>query len=167
LQWEEDSVRICDPALGETGRIILDRPFLPDGMRGAALDAADVVVPVLPFVLAGSPCAVLFRGPPPAAAPGWLPPAAVAAALRAFHDLGRREQPAWYRDDLLQGCPAWTQRGIYVAPRFAPQRYRAVFERFLAAGVVLPPAYPGPAVLPGEASPGEVALLMRLFGEGV
>ncbi len=167
LECDEGEVRIADPALGEDGRVVLDRPFLPERERRMALEAADVVIPVLPFRLGASPCAVLFRGPAPAAGPGWLPPVTVAAALRAFHDLDRREKAAWYSDDLLAGCRAWVQRGIYVAPRFAREQYGAVFERFLAARVLLPPAYPGPAVLPGEASPGELALLMRLFGGDV
>ncbi len=167
LECGKDEIRLCDPALGERGRIVLDRPFLGESARSSALEAADVVIPVLPFDLGGSPCAMLFRGPAPAAEPGWLPPVVAASALRAFHDLARRQPAAWYSDDLLARCPAWVQRGIYVAPRFGAQHYRAVFVRFLAAGVLLPPAYPGPAVLPGEASPGELALLMRLFGEEV
>ncbi len=165
LKCEPSQVEIRDPALGERGRVVLDRPFLPEAMREDAMKGAEVVLPVLPFRLGEAPCPVLFRASAPEAKPAWIAPAVAAAALRAFHDLDRRVQPEWYRDDLLEGCEGWVQRGIYVTPRFSADRYAGVFRRFLDAGVLLPPEYPGPAVLPGEASAGELALLMRLFGE--
>ncbi len=167
LECEPAEVRIRDPALGEKGPVIRDRPFLPRVDREDAVKGAEVVFPALPFRLGEAPCPVIFRGPAPEADPAWIAPAVAAAALRAFHDLDRRVQPGWYRDDLLEGCRAWAQRGIYVTPRFAADRYAGVFRRFLDAGILLPPEYPGPAVLPGEASAGELALLMRMFGENV
>jgi hypothetical protein len=167
LKCEPSEVEIRDPALGQEGRVIRDRPCLPRAMREQAIKEAEVVLPLLPFRIDKGPAPVLFRGRAPEAKPGWIAPAVAAAALRAFYDLDRRERPDWYSDDLLEGCDGWVQRGIYVAPRFPSDRYAGVFARFLEAGVLLPPEYPGPAVLPGEASAGEVALLMRLFGEKV
>jgi len=165
LECAPAEVAIRDPALGEKGRVVLDRPFLPAAAREDALSGAEVVIPVLPFRLGESPCPILFRSHAPPAGSGWIPPVVAAAALRAFHDLARHRLPAWYRDDLLAGCRLWEQRGIYAAPRCGVERYAEVFRRFLAAGVLLPPEYPGPAVLPGEASAGELALLARLFEE--
>ncbi len=167
LKCEPSEIEIRDPALGQHGRVIRDRPGLPPAAREDAMREAEVVFPVLPFRLGEAPCPVLFRAGAPEGKPAWIAPAVAAAALRAFHDLDRRAQPEWYRDDLLQGCEGWVQRGIYVTPRFPADRYAGVFSRFLEAGVLLPPEYPGPAVLPGEASTGELALLMRLFGEKV
>ena len=167
LECGPAEVEIRDPALGETGRVVRDRPFLPAAQREQALQGAEVVIPAIPFRVGGSPCAILFRGQAPEAEQAWIPPMAAAAALRALHDLARHTLPAWYSDDLLAGCKAWVQRGIYVAPSFDPGRYAGAFARFLEQGVLLPPEYPGPAVLPGEASEGELALLKRLFGEDV
>jgi hypothetical protein len=169
LKCRVDEVVVSDPAIGESGSVVLDRPFLPAAQRQGALDGAQVVLPILPCRTGGGPCGLLFRGPAPECEPaGWIAPAAAAAALKAFYDAVAFEPPAWWGEKgLLAGCRSWTQRGPYVAPLFVAERYEAVFRRFLDRGVLLPPGYPGPAVLPCEASKGELALLAQLFREEV
>ena len=108
------------------------------GAAGAAphLAGADTVSPLL---LAGAAVALqrLQRSPearPPGPAAGWPAPA-----------------------------PGWRRNGVYVVAEFPERHYPAVHAAFLAAGVLLNPHYPGPSILPGSASPGERALLRRLF----
>ena len=62
-----------------------------------------------------------------------------------------------------QAAPGWRRSGVYVVAEFPRDRYAAVHAAFLAAGVLLNPTYPGPSILPGNASPGDWALLRRLF----
>ena len=60
-------------------------------------------------------------------------------------------------------APGWRRNGIYVMADYPPHRHEAVCAAFLAAGVLLNPRYPGPSILPAPVSPGEAALLLRLF----
>jgi hypothetical protein len=60
-------------------------------------------------------------------------------------------------------APGWRRSGIYLMAEYPPRQHEAVFAAFLAAGVLLNPRYPGPSIIPGAASSGELALLHRLF----
>ena len=60
-------------------------------------------------------------------------------------------------------APGWRRNGVYVMADYPPPRHQAVRAAFLAAGVLLNPRYPGPSILPAPVSPGEAALLRRLF----
>ena len=60
-------------------------------------------------------------------------------------------------------APGWRRSGVYVMADYPPHRHQAVRGAFLTAGVLLNPRYPGPSILPGTVSPGEAALLRRLF----
>ena len=149
------------------GPICLWRPFSPPGMRAEEAAEVRALLPVLPFGMGGAPAAVLFRDPPPATggegAPPPLSPVLLAGALRALHDLDRYRPAPWFREDLLAGCPGWVQRGIYFLPAFPPERYEAVFERFLEGRVLLPPRFGMPGILPAEASAGERKRMLELF----
>jgi hypothetical protein len=153
--------RVADPGLGTdgAGQVGLWRPFLGGD------PAWPVVVPVLPFTLGGSPSAACFRDELPEGAEPSDSVSAVAAiaALRGLAGLaaGRPHDPFGPRD--LDGCPAWERRGPYLGPAFAADAYPRVFRAFLAHGVLLSPRYPGPSILPGEASEGERRLVASLF----
>ena len=159
---------VFDPALDPPERraqVARWRPLLdfpPQGPGGPR-----VLLPVLPFAAAGAPAAVCFDAEPPAGFPASqaLSPVLLAGAARCLYDLARYRLPEWHRADLLAGAPGWEQRGIYLCARCAPERYPAVFRAFLAAGVLLNPRYPGPSLLPAEASPGELAKMIQLFRE--
>lgn len=152
---------LADPGLGTrgSGRVGLWRPFLEDEPRWP------VLLPVLPFTLGGSPAAACFRD----ALPDDVEPSdtvagiAVVAALRGLAGLGpaRSGEPFGVRD--LGGCPGWERRGPYLRPLFPADAYPGVFRAFLARGVLLSPWYPGPSILPGEASDGERRLVLSLF----
>ncbi len=158
------------------GPVSLWRPFAPaaeDGAGGGppALEAARapggvrVLIPVLPFAMAGAPAAACFREPPGEAfaPPRPISPVILAGALRALHDLDRYRPAPWFREDLLQGCRGWIQRGIYVLPDFPPERYEEVFEEFLRQRLLLSPQFESPSLLPAEASAGELERMRRMF----
>lgn len=152
---------VADPALGAGGaaEVGLWRPFLDDGAPWR------VILPVLPFTVGGSPAAACFRDALPADVEPSDTVSAVAAvaALRGLAGIadGRRDDPFGPRD--LEGCRGWERRGPYVRPAFSAGAYPEVFGEFLERGVLLAPRWPGPSILPGEASRGERDLVIELF----
>jgi hypothetical protein len=157
---------VRDPALcPEAADLAWWRPFLP----GQGAPDSAVLLPVLPVAGTRGPLAVCFPSAPPAEAsparpvPGYL----LAAMLRGLADLSaavRDERVSGAVDGAIAGSRAWRRRGPYVTALFEPSRYPAVFRAFLDAGVLLSPAFPGPSILPAEATEGERAALARLFG---
>jgi hypothetical protein len=157
----EEEIR--DPALEEGGsgaEVAWWRPLLEQGGP-----APRVLLPVLPFAASGAPVAVCFGAPLPADFPPSEPvsPVLLAGAARSLYDLKRYRRPEWYRDDLLREAAGWSQRGIYLRARCAEERYGELFVGFLEQGVLLNPRWPGPSILPAEASAGEVAKMIQLF----
>lgn len=120
----------------------------------------------LPFAAGAGPVTVSTGLAAPEPAPG-APPvsplllAGAAAALRRL--LRTAAQRSAVTSCWPRTAPGWRRSGIYVLADYPPRCHGAVFAAFLAAGVLLNPRYPGPSILPGEASRGEAALLRRLF----
>ncbi len=153
-----------DPALttqgGKDAEISYWRPLIPGEAR-----ETEVLIPILPFSMGHTPQAVCFRKSPPPDFPKSDPisPVILAGALRSLYNLKKHRMPAWFREDLLKGCPAWIQRGIYIVPDFGPEAYRKVFTGFLKGGLILSPHYPGPSIFPAELSEGEFKKMIKLF----
>jgi hypothetical protein len=135
------------------------RPFLP------LPTGARVLLPVLPLTVCGVPAPACFPSglprdfPASDALPGFL----LSGALRALSSLASCTLGGSVVERAVDGNPAWGRIGPYVCARFPAAEYPSVHGRFLRAGVLLRPAYPGPSVLPGECSPGEIRLLAELF----
>jgi hypothetical protein len=168
LGREVPAAEVLDPALDPlpgSASVARWRPLLDYPPPGR--DRPRVLLPVLPFAAAGSPAAACFDVEPPGDFPPSEPlsPVLLAGAARCLHDLARYRLPEWYREDLLATARGWAQRGIYLRAECGPERYPGVFRAFLQAGVLLNPRYPGPSILPAEASPGELAKMIRLFRE--
>jgi hypothetical protein len=168
LGREVAPAEVFDPALDpppDSAPVARWRPLLDYPSPGAGRPR--VLLPVLPFAAAGAPAAACFDAEPPGDFPASEPlsPVLLAGAARCLYDLARHSLPEWYRGDLLASARGWAQRGIYLRADCAPERYPAVFRAFLEAGVLLNPRYPGPSILPAEASPGELAKMIRLFRE--
>ncbi|MDR2149269.1 MAG: hypothetical protein LBO67_00280 [Spirochaetaceae bacterium] len=156
---------IADPAFAPCSEssCTLWRPFVDSSY-------APVLVPVLPWSWAPS---VLVLEPqidfPPESEN--LSPALLAGATRALYNLsaalkvGRTVSPALQK--TIRNS-SWEIRGIYVhAPSFqrsgAVLEYEALFQRFLAAGFLLPPEPSLPLILPEKLSHGEEAQVIQLF----
>jgi hypothetical protein len=168
LDRELAEAEVFDPALDppqSAGPVARWRPFLD--FPADTPDRPRVLLPVLPFAAAGAPAAACFDEEPPEGFPASEPlsPVLLAGAARCLHDLARYRLPDWYREDLLVSAAGWAQRGIYLRARCGPERYPGVFRAFLEAGVLLNPRHPGPSILPAEATPGELAKMIRLFRE--
>jgi hypothetical protein len=155
---------VADPLLkpkqaGETP-VSFWRPLLPDP------PTTEVLLPVLPFAMAGAPQIVCFRASAPRELPEQAPVSGVLSAglLRMLHELQRFEMPGWLRPDLLHGCAGWKQKQLYVVPEFDLGDYERVFEAFLDAQVLLSPEAPYISILPGgEISKGELGKMIGLF----
>ena len=129
----------------------------------------------LPFAAGAGPVTVSTRDPGDAAALGGggadaAATPAISPLLLAGADAALRRllRTARERSTVAHGwpqmAPGWRRSGIYVMAAYPPREHAAVYAAFLAAGVLLNPHYPGPSILPGAVSPGELALLRRMFG---
>ena len=167
-----DGREVHDPALDSPAQDpslpALWRPFLPVPKGTAAL------LPVLPFTLCGAPAPACFPKELPAdlvrsdPLPGFLLAGALhgLSALREVSSARARQQPRLGSpavERALDAARGWKRTGPYVRAVFPAAEYARVHAEFLAAGVLLCTAYPGPSVLPGECSPGETRLLADLF----
>ena len=120
----------------------------------------------LPFAVGAGPVTVSTRHGGSGACVGapHVSPLLLAGAAAALRRLLRTATErssvasAWPRT-----APGWRRSGVYVMAEYPRRRHEGVFAAFLAAGVLLNPRYPGPSILPAPVSPGEAALLRRLF----
>jgi hypothetical protein len=154
---------IHDPALGpaaEGTAASFWRPFLP------LAEGPGVIFPILPPGGTAGPVAVCYRGSGPAPAADPVAPYLLAGMLRGAADLAavvRDETTDRAVASAIAGCRSWRCRGPYITAAFEPSLYPEVFQAFLERGVLLRPTFPGPSILPGEASAGERQALTRLF----
>ena len=155
---------VAEPLLkacpAEETQVSFWHPLLPDP------PVAEVLLPILPFAMAGAPQVVCFRGNLAPGFPEQEPVSGVllAGLLRSIHDLQRFVMPGWLRPDLLEGCAGWRQEQLYVVPEFDPGDYERVFEAFIDAQVLLSPEAPYISILPGgEISQGELGKMIGLF----
>jgi len=161
-----DAAEIVDPAVGPcpaASLVSFWRPLLPPD----AEPEAEVLLPILP---SEGVCVACFRDDPGERVSGDLvSPHLAAAAARGVADLlagnasSERAQISHEVACAIAGSPTWNLRGPYLSVRADAQTYAAVFSAFLGAGVLLSPFFPGPSILPAEASAGEMALLKRLL----
>jgi hypothetical protein len=144
----------------EEKKVSLWRPLLPDP------PAAEVLLPVLPFSMAGAPQVVCFRETAPRDFPPQSPASGVllAGLLRSLQELRHFSMPGWLLPDLLTDCAGWRQERLYVVPEFDLVDYERVFEAFLDDQVLLSPEAPYVSILPGgEISKGEAGKMIGLF----
>jgi hypothetical protein len=138
------------------------RPFLP-----ALAAPARALLPVMPVRVGGAPAPACFAEPVPSGVPpsDTVPGFILAAALRGFASVispaDRLANPLV--EKAVDAAHGWARTGPYVRALFPESEYARVHARFLEAGVLLSPGYPGPSVLPGDCSPGETRLLADLF----
>ncbi len=153
---------VFDPALGAPGalppRVSFWRPFLLE-----AGTEAEVLIPILPHV--GTVTAACFKCGPSEEAPGsdLIAPYLLAGTLRATADLMRGPIRDTAPLRVVAEAGGWQSNGPYVKALCGASAYGGIFRSFLGAGVLLSPVFPGPSILPGEASEGEIEMLKRLF----
>ncbi len=120
----------------------------------------------LPFAVGAGPVTVSTRegGAGASAAAPDVSPLLLAGAAAALRRLLRTAaERSAVASVWPPAAPGWRRSGVYVMADYPPHRHQAVRAAFLDAGVLLNPRYPGPSILPGTVSPGEAALLRRLF----
>jgi hypothetical protein len=158
---------------GFTGTPPLWRPFSPIAPQ---IEKSAAFLPVLPF--SAAPAALVLetglasRLPPPPLPP--LSPFLLAGAARAVCDILARPQRgavSWPQiSHAVRESGCWRREGIYIwREEGADNAARLMndFERFLAAGFLIPPETESPLILPGELSPGEARALSTLLRETV
>ena len=156
---------IVDPALPGQGSGVVAywRPFLDM----AEVDVP-VLIPVLPIATPPSASALVFREQPGAGVPesDTCSPVSVAAIKRSVYDLlayiNECDQSRWQRFDAYG---FWSRRGPYLTLNVDESEFSVLYADLLDHGVVISPHFPGPSIIPGEYSPGELAYLDGNFAE--
>ena len=161
------------------GSAKLWRPFTNPSNPFAATENSPILIPVLPGIqlwhgglpiglcIAAAPSENHFANLPQS---DILPPVLLATAARGIHDIlaaPNRAAPKLQRiEKALQGS-RWQKHGIYLElkEKAETEKWSALFQKFLEAGFLLPPAPSFPLILPGELSDGEEAKLAAALGE--
>lgn len=151
-------------------RAVLLHPFsaMLQGTIWADALTAPVVAPILPCPGPFSPGILLVRDPKVAEAleDQVIPPVAAMALVRGLAAFDRFLEAYieghWRGIDRFVGA-LYVRRGPCLLPRYAPEAHATVFARALEAGILLPPRYEWPALVPGDYDPGELAPLATLF----
>jgi len=143
---------------GSEGRIVFWRPYCEARPTGT-----DVIIPVLPFPGTWGPTLVLF--PAAASLNSALPASDIVSAvpLAGFiRSIAELSSAATARAGDADPLPSlWSRTGPYLAATCPPDHYDAIFRRFLDAGFLINPRFPGPTILPIIWSDGERALFLR------
>jgi hypothetical protein len=149
---------IADPVFAEAPNAIasLWRPFL-----GQDAHKPEIIIPILPFAVAGSPCVICLKERFEETAPVHISPILIAGLTRAIYDLLKSSDRVEMAHLGIDRGKAWTARGIYLIPNFDENAYEREFERFISEGFILSPSYPGPSILPAGLSDG---LKIKLIG---
>ncbi|GBU28762.1 hypothetical protein R84B8_02324 [Treponema sp. R8-4-B8] len=166
--------------LFNNGDAKLWRPFSNPTSPFAVTDNAPILIPVLPGIQlwrGGLPLGLCITaiesGNQLANLPqsDILPPVLLATATRGIYDLfaaPNRATPQLQRVEKVLKKSRWQQRGIYLELRekAETENWTTLFQKFMEAGFLLPPAQSFPLILPGELSDGEEAKLAAVLGEG-
>ena len=151
---------LSDPALGESGKALLWRPFTAAPVKG------DILVPVIPVPgLAGFQIACVTpdsgRTFPEASL---LPPVVSAAAVKVLYHLfliERKDDPSFLSG--LDSLSCLKRDGIYIKLLIDNGRYSLLFEEALEKGVLLPPKKEFPCIIPAVLSDNEKKTILNLF----
>ena len=177
-----------DSLPNSTGKpgISLWRPFLDFSQQAAAQQAAAlqdaahcnaaVLIPVLPWPL-GPAVLALEEGmdTSPIPAGELIPPVLLAPAARALYNLAAAmktfspNRPMYKKIEKALAKGPWRRRGIYltVKPGMEGEAYKALFEKFLEGGFLIPPSPQQPVILPLSMTAGEESKLAGLLGSWI
>lgn len=124
---------------------------------------SQVTFPVLPFAKSWTPTVVAFRERPgdDVFSSDCISGAILSGMCRSVYDLMRYVGAEGETDWETFNSPVWDRKGPYLLPKCDVDRYSIIFKRLLQNGIIISPFYPGPSILPGEYSPGEIKCLMQ------
>jgi hypothetical protein len=167
--------------LFNSGEAKLWRPFVNPADPFTVIENAPVLIPVLPGIqiwrgglpfglcVAAAKDANYFDGEKQFFESDNLPPVLLAAAARGIYDLLAAPERATFNFPRIEKAlknSRWRRAGIYLELREKPEteEWAILFQKFLEAGFLLPPAPSFPVILPGELSDGEEAKLAGVLG---
>jgi len=155
---------VSDPALPgrPSAGVSLWRPFLESEKA-----ASPLLLPVLPLAAPLAPAVLVFREKPAGevSPSDNCSPVSLAALKRSVYELTKYvencDRSLWNRFDALTIC---SRKGPYLTLTIDEERFVPVFNELLENGILLSPRYPGPSIVPGEFTPGEIAYFGKRFG---
>ena len=154
---------LSDPALpgSSPGKLSYWRPLLEDQVVDSP-----VLLPVLPLSIPPGPAVLVFLEKPAGEVPpsDHCSPVSLAALKKSVFELvayvEKCERSRWAYFDSI---PIWSRKGPYLTLNTEKAGFVSLFNEMLENGILLSPSYPGPSIIPGEFTPGEVAYLKRRF----
>ena len=158
---------IGDPAFPgvTTANLSLWRPFL----EAETVDSP-LLLPVLPVSSPPAPAVLVFREKPAENVPSSdiCSPLSLAALKKSIFELIRYrevfDRSPWTEFDFTS---IWSRKGPYLTLNIEEARFSSLLSGMLNSGILLSPRYPGPSIIPGEFSPGELAHLQQVLRAGV
>ena len=164
--------------LFNNGSAKLWRPFTNPSDPFAVTENSSILIPVLPGIqlwrgglplglcVAAAESETLFANLPQS---DILPPVLLATAARGIHDIlsaPNRAALKFQRIEKALKNSRWQRHGIYLElkEKAETENWSALFQKFLEAGFLLPPAPSFPLILSGELSDGEEAKLAAVLG---
>lgn len=167
LKTTRSQLEISDPALPKQKEHQLSwwRPFLESNPGTPPL-----LLPVLPLSTPPAPAALVFREAPAQNVPlsDHCSPLSLAAVKKSIFELithiEKVDRSAWAEFDFNS---LWSRKGPYLTLNIEEGKFGSLFSAMLDNGFLLSPRYPGPSIIPGEYSTGELAKFLRVLNDGV
>jgi len=163
LKREFGTADVCDPALpGARSRgLNLWRPFL----EGETIDAP-LIFPVLPLSVPPSPAVLAFFEKPSGEVPpsDTCSPVSLAGLKKSIFELIEyatscdRSRWSWF-----DSISIWSRKGPYLTLNIQRAQFARLFNEMLENGILLSPRFPGPSIIPGEFSIGEIGHIKERF----
>ena len=137
--------------------VFLLRPFIE--VPAAGVGGIPPVLPVIPFPGGFAPIVVCFSSDPGADEKSDpVSQVVLRGLIRVVYDLAKAVSPVSDGWKVFE-TSFFTRKGPYIVPQCSPDDYEKIFKVFYNRGVILHPVYPGPSILPGEWSDGELKAL--------
>ena len=134
-------------------------------MEGEAFESP-LMLPVLPVTTPPAPAVLAFRERPATGVPpsDTCSPVSLAALKKSVFELIRYtktcERSRW---NCFGSIPIWSRKGPYLTLHSEEAMFTSLFHEMLENGILLSPWYPGPSIVPGEFTEGEIAYLRKRF----
>jgi hypothetical protein len=155
-----DPLLIGDPAFNNIEKISFYRPFLTEKIEKQLFSKSDILIPILPFSLGGSPVITCIKKNIDNIQDDHISPFILSGTLNSIYNL-RKAVLHNYRFSIKSKY--WTCIGIYLVPNMKKEKYKKAFKYFLNNGILISPYYNKPSILPGTATPGEIKKVIGIF----
>ena len=152
--------KISDQVFENIYKVSYYRPFLSENTLKELYSKADILIPLFPFSVGGSPVIVCFKEIIENDFERPISPFILAGTLKSINNLKKAVLPE-YQFNINNEY--WIKKGIYIIPKIKPEKYKKIFKFFIDNRILISPEINKPSILPGEVSPGEIKKMIGIF----